>query len=168
MILDEITAFLDLPRRVEIRQMLRDLARTTNKAILLSTHDLDLALRSADVIWLLPKGGAMQIGVPEDLVLDGTFASAFASEGIVFDSEMGAFRITQQHNQEVALTGAGETLRWTKRALERKGFLVIEAQPETRYPLQISATQSTWQLTTAQGTAPYHSLQEVLAKLTTR
>ncbi|MCI0388887.1 MAG: ABC transporter ATP-binding protein, partial [Acidobacteria bacterium] len=37
MILDEITAFLDLPRRVEIMQMLRKLARATNKAILLST-----------------------------------------------------------------------------------------------------------------------------------
>jgi iron complex transport system ATP-binding protein len=168
MILDEITAFLDLPRRVEIMQMLRDLARTTNKAILLSTHDLDLALRSADVIWLLPKGGAMQVGVPEDLVLNGAFASAFASEGIEFDSELGAFRIAQEHKQEVALTGEGETLWWTKRALERKGFLVIEAQPEARYPLRVSAQQSTWQLTTAQDTTTYHSLQELLATLTAR
>ena len=57
MILDEVTAFLDLPRRVEIMQLLRKLAHETNKAILLSTHDMDLALRSADRLWLLPKGG---------------------------------------------------------------------------------------------------------------
>jgi iron complex transport system ATP-binding protein len=165
MILDEITAFLDLPRRVEIMQMLLDLARQTNKAILLSTHDLDLALRSADVIWLLPKGGKLKIGAPENLVLNGAFASAFASEGIQFDSALGAFRITQQHRHEVALTGEGETLRWTKRALERTGFLVTEAQPETRYSLQVSANQSTWQLTTVHGTTTCHSLEELLATL---
>ena len=57
MLLDEPTAFLDLPRRVEIMHILRQLARDTQRAILLSTHDLDLALRNADKIWLMPKGG---------------------------------------------------------------------------------------------------------------
>jgi iron complex transport system ATP-binding protein len=125
MILDEITAFLDLPRRVEMMQMLRDLARTTNKAILLSTHDLDLALRCADAIWLLPKNGAMQIGAPEDLVLNGAFAGVFAGEGVEFDASLGAFRIHQQYRGEIAVTGEGEAALWTRRALERKGFQVI-------------------------------------------
>ena len=69
MLLDEPTAFLDLPRRVEIMQLLRQLAQQTKKAILLSTHDLDLALRLADKIWLLTADGFLQIGAPEDLVL---------------------------------------------------------------------------------------------------
>ena len=51
MILDEPTAFLDLPRRAEIMALLQNLAHTTDKAILLSTHDLDLALRCADRIF---------------------------------------------------------------------------------------------------------------------
>ena len=57
MLLDEPTAYLDLPRRVEIMRLLRQLARTTGRAFLLSTHDLDLALRSADRIWLMGGGG---------------------------------------------------------------------------------------------------------------
>lgn len=85
MILDEITAFLDLPRRVEIMHLLRRMAHETNRAILLSSHDLDLALRTADLIWLLPKGGKLVAGSPEDLVLDGSFERAFQSERIVFD-----------------------------------------------------------------------------------
>ncbi|MFZ5999653.1 MAG: ABC transporter ATP-binding protein, partial [Bacteroidota bacterium] len=90
MILDEVTAFLDLPRRVEFMRLLRKMAHETNRAILLSTHDLDLALRSADKIWLLPKGGTLVEGAPEDLVLNGSFQKAFASEGIEFDSATGS------------------------------------------------------------------------------
>ena len=64
LLLDEPTAFLDLPRRVEIMQLLRQLAYDTGSAVLLSTHDLDLALRCADRLWLLPAGGPLETGAP--------------------------------------------------------------------------------------------------------
>lgn len=91
--LDEPTAFLDLPRRVELMGLLRSLARQTGRAILLSTHDLDLALRSADRLWLLSVEGKMATGAPEDLVLSGAFQETFASEGVAFDQYSGSFRI---------------------------------------------------------------------------
>jgi iron complex transport system ATP-binding protein len=81
MVLDEITAFLDLPRRVEIMGMLRTLAHETGRAMLLSTHDLDLALRASDRIWLLPKSGALAVGAPEDLVLSGALRSGICQRG---------------------------------------------------------------------------------------
>ena len=62
LLLDEPTAFLDLPRRVEIVQLLRRLAGDSDRAVLLSTHDLDLALRCADRLWLLPLDGPLQPG----------------------------------------------------------------------------------------------------------
>jgi iron complex transport system ATP-binding protein len=86
MILDEITVFLDLQRRVEIMRLLRRLAHEEGCTILLSIHDLDLALRSADRIWLMPTGStpaadgaAAQIyaGALEDLVLTGAFEAVF-------------------------------------------------------------------------------------------
>ncbi len=92
MILDEPTAFLDLPRRAEIMFLLRDLARTSGRAILLSTHDLDLALRTADRVWLLAHG-RLTDGAPEDLVLSGAFASAFHSDGVTFNISEGAFHV---------------------------------------------------------------------------
>lgn len=122
MILDEVTAFLDLPRRVEIMNLLRKLAHTTNKAILLSTHDMDLALRNADCLWLLPKEGKFQVGAPEDLVLNGAFEKAFASEGVVFNRNNGAFQTQQIYDHSVQLIGKGEGALWTKRALERVGI----------------------------------------------
>lgn len=124
MILDEVTAFLDLPRRVEIIKLLRKMANEGGKSILLSTHDMDLALRGADRIWLLPKGGAMQVGAPEDLVLNGAFQKAFATEGMHFDSQSGAFKIHSTYKTTVALSGEGETATWTQRALERNGVKV--------------------------------------------
>jgi iron complex transport system ATP-binding protein len=62
MILDEITAFLDLPRRIEIMRILLDLAHQRDRAILVSTHDLELALATADRVWLLPKGAPLVAG----------------------------------------------------------------------------------------------------------
>jgi iron complex transport system ATP-binding protein len=128
MILDEVTAFLDLPRRVEFMRLLRKMAHETNRAILLSTHDLDLALRSADKIWLLPKGGALVEGAPEDLVLDGSFQKAFASEGIQFDSATGSFNIHTSLTPRVYLTGSLEVCGWTQRSLERIGLTCTTSQ----------------------------------------
>ena len=124
MILDEPTAYLDLPRRVEIMRILRNLARSQNRAILLSTHDLDLALRSADKIWFMPQEGMMQIGTPEDLVLNGTFEETFLREGVQFDAQSGSFKIHRQFAGDIDLIGDGLPAVWVKRALEREGFQV--------------------------------------------
>lgn len=124
LILDEITAFLDLPRRVQIMRLLRDLVHTSERAILLSTHDLDLALRSADVVWLLPKDGPLATGSPEDLVLRGDFETVFEQEGVRFDRESGSFRILDRTGSEIRLAGRGLAAAWTTRALQREGFHV--------------------------------------------
>ena len=163
MILDEITAFLDLPRRVEIMRLLRRLARTTGRAILLSTHDLDLALRSADRIWLLPNEGALQAGAPEDLVLNGAFEAAFASEGVDFDREHGSFRIHQRFEAEVELVGEGAALFWTRRALEREGLYVQESGQSAALRVEIvtEGTSRRWQLTHAGQTHTYDALYDL-------
>lgn len=54
-LLDEPTAFLDYPSRVEAMQLLLNIAHEEHKTVLLSTHDLDLALQTADRIWLFEK-----------------------------------------------------------------------------------------------------------------
>ena len=145
MILDEVTAFLDLPRRVEIMQLLRKLAHQTKKAILLSTHDMDLALRSADRLWLLPKGGELQVGAPEDLVLNGAFERAFASEGVSFNRNSGAFRMQQDYDRSVQLSGDGEITLWTRRALERDG-IAIKDQADLKIEVRSIEANPQWLL----------------------
>lgn len=68
--LDEPTAFLDYPSKVEILNLLHRLSSEESKTIFLSTHDLELALRVADRVWLMTKKGAVQTGSPDNLVID--------------------------------------------------------------------------------------------------
>lgn len=144
MILDEVTAFLDLPRRVEFMRLLRKMAHETNRAVLLSTHDLDLALRSADKIWLLPKGGDLVEGAPEDLVINGSFQNAFASEGIQFDSATGSFNIHTSLKPIVYLNDHSETHVWTQRSLERIGLSCTKNYTEAQ--IFIDVNSSGWHL----------------------
>jgi iron complex transport system ATP-binding protein len=130
MILDEATAYLDLPRRVELMQLLRDLARQRQCSILLSSHDLDLSLRHADHLWLLSSAGQMREGIPEDLVLGGGFGATFADSSLDFDPWSGAFRPSLSPRGRVALDGDGLAAIWTRRALERHGFEVVTDQAE--------------------------------------
>ena len=125
MILDEATAFLDLPRRVELMHLLRRLAHESGRAILLSTHDLDLALRCADRLWLLPPGGPLREGIPEDLVLNDAFAATFTAAGVRFDKGSGAFTLENTPQGTVALAGDGIPAMWTYRALERAGYRIV-------------------------------------------
>ena len=91
--LDEPTAFLDFPSKVEIMQLLHRLSRTMGKTIFLSTHDLDLALQMADKIWLLDKSKGVHIGTPQELALNGVISDFFVRKGISFDASSLQFRI---------------------------------------------------------------------------
>jgi iron complex transport system ATP-binding protein len=121
-LLDEPTAFLDVTRRIETMDLLRRLTREAPRAILLSTHDLELALRVSDRIFLLSTGGALTSGAPEDLVLSGAMEQAFQSKGLVFDRHQGSFAITQKPRGNVILSGKGLPRLWTTRALQRAGY----------------------------------------------
>lgn len=122
LILDEITAFLDLPRRIEMMHLLQQLAHEKHLTVVLSTHDLDLALASADRILLQPKLRPLLDAGPEDMVLSGAFEAAFASEGLVFDRSTGNFTRERVMRGTVFLDADGIEAYWGQRALERVGF----------------------------------------------
>ena len=121
--LDEPTAFLDFPSKVEIMQLLHHLSRSTNKTIFLSTHDLELALQIADKIWLMDKVNGVTVGTPEDLSIDGCLSNFFSRKGIVFDMETGLFRIDNEFEKEVRLLGHGNKYAMVRKALQRNGIL---------------------------------------------
>lgn len=65
-LLDEPTAHLDLPSRIKTLKLLHDIAHTQNKTILISTHELDLALRTADrVLLMYPKNQGFVLDTPQ-------------------------------------------------------------------------------------------------------
>lgn len=77
LVLDEPTAFLDVSSRVGLMEMLRDLARGHDLAIVLSTHELELALRVADRVWLLDADGTLGDASPQELMLAGHISAVF-------------------------------------------------------------------------------------------
>lgn len=120
LLLDEPTAHLDLNNRVEIMNLLRTLAREAGKTILVATHELDLALQTADKIWLATPDRKIVEGMPEDLVLDGTFDRVFQLKG--FDLKTGKIVHLPYRKITVQLAGTGPEFLWTKNALERSGY----------------------------------------------
>jgi iron complex transport system ATP-binding protein len=166
LLLDEPTAFLDLPRRVDMLQLLKRLARETGCAILLSTHDLDLALRIADRLWLLASSGDLTTGIPEELALNGAVARLFQSEGVDFDHASGAFKVHQPVCGPISLHGDkdGVTLAWTWRALERIGYEVHDNG--VRRPVHVDVMDlGCWRLTTPHGQSEHTTLESLLATL---
>jgi iron complex transport system ATP-binding protein len=84
--LDEPTAFLDFPSKVEMMQLLHRLAAEEEKTIFLSTHDVELALQLADRIWLM-ESDALYVGTPRELAQQGVLERFIEHSGIRFDKD---------------------------------------------------------------------------------
>ena len=80
-LLDEPTAHLDLPHRILVLRLLRQLAHEQGKTILISTHELDLALALSDRILLMaPNNGGVLLDTTENLKKANAFTSAFGMD----------------------------------------------------------------------------------------
>lgn len=128
-ILDEPTAFLDVTSRIETMILLRKLAREQQKTILLSTHDMDLAIQMGDRLWLLARNRSVASGTPEDLILNGAFESFFGKEGIVFDPSTGKLN-AEAPVTPIGIKGDFLTSYWVGNALIRNGWRPSEVEPD--------------------------------------
>ena len=96
--LDEPTAFLDYPSKVEMMQLLRRLAHEEQKTIFLSTHDVELALQLADCLWLMESqlstvNSQLSVGTPRQLAENGALSRFIERDGIVFDRDSLTLRV---------------------------------------------------------------------------
>ncbi len=137
--LDEPTAHLDLPNRMEIMALLQKLAKNTEKAILLSTHELDLALQTADRLWLMDEQRIF-VGTPEDLVLNGIVEQNFQSNLFQFNRKHGNFCMKHQSMTHfVEVHGDTYLVYWTMRALNRHGI-----GQQKNAPIQVYVEKDKW------------------------
>jgi len=91
-ILDEPTTHLDLYHRASVLKLLKKLALETNKTILFSTHEIDLALQLADEMILMTPRETL-VDSPQKLIVDGHFNDLFPADTVVFDATTGRFTI---------------------------------------------------------------------------
>lgn len=92
--LDEPTAFLDFPSKVEVMQLLHRLSREQQKTIFLSTHDVELSLQMADCIWLMEEG-QLSVGTPRELADKGVLSRFIEHKGIQFNAQTLTIRVTE-------------------------------------------------------------------------
>ncbi|MEO6793673.1 MAG: ATP-binding cassette domain-containing protein [Mycobacterium sp.] len=124
LVLDEPTAFLDVSSRAGLFGLLRKLARDQQLAVVLSTHDLELALRVADRVWLLDPAGTLVDTVGEELMLSGRIGAMFDTDTLRFDPASGMFAFgTGGGDRRAARIDAPEPLRAAlTRVLSREGW----------------------------------------------
>lgn len=104
--LDEPTAFLDYPSKVEVMQLLHRLTRQSGKTIFLSTHDIELALQLSDILWLMSKTDTapstdaslsqLTIGTPQQLAQSDALTAFIERKGITFDRTQLSIRVENQ------------------------------------------------------------------------
>ena len=85
-LLDEPTAFLDFHSKVSTLRLMLRLAHETNKTILLSTHDVEMAIQLSNVLWIV-QDGKIQAGTTESLTKDGILQSFLQADGITYDEK---------------------------------------------------------------------------------
>ena len=160
-ILDEPTAYLDVSNKYEIFHLLQVLAGERKKTIILSTHDLNIALREVDKLWIVTETINYQ-GAPEDAVLHGWLNQMFNNEHIGFDDKEGEFYFRKNFKAKVKVEGEGLPLIWTLRALNRKGYqIVMQAEPD----FKIVAQENRWKLISSGSETEFQSIYQLLAFL---
>lgn len=92
LIFDEPTAFLDAPSRIEIFRLADRLIQKASKTVLICTHEVDLALRTADALWVIDREHRFIAGSPSVIAHSGAIGRAFDLPTVVFDPVSGAFR----------------------------------------------------------------------------
>ena len=92
-ILDEPTAHLDIHHTIETFTLLKKLVKEFNKTIIVSTHEINLALQLADVLWLMTPSQFIS-GETEKLIANNNLEELFESDLISFNKTLKQFTIS--------------------------------------------------------------------------
>jgi iron complex transport system ATP-binding protein len=125
LILDEPTAHLDLVNRFEIMHLLRRIAKEENKAVLVVTHDLEIAIETADEFWLMQCGLPLVTGLPEDLIIRQELDILLPSDKLTFDKISGKVQ-TLNESKVIAIKGPNPMNKWLALALKKSKEISVK------------------------------------------
>ena len=141
LVLDEPTAFLDVAGRIELTIALADLA-DDGLAVIVATHDLDLALSHADRVWLVNDGTVVDRS-PEHLLSTGELTRAFSDGTVEVDTRTGVVRARLRAGQPVVVDGHDLDSLLVRRMVTRLGATVVEPDESDNDPWTISRHDGT-------------------------
>jgi iron complex transport system ATP-binding protein len=122
LVLDEPTAFLDVPSRAGLVALLRGLAHDQQLSVVMSTHDLELALRVADRVWLLHPDGTLLDALGEELMLSGRIGALFDGDTLRFDPDSGTFAVHSPRRRGARVDAPDPIRAALHRVLAREGW----------------------------------------------
>ncbi len=161
-ILDEPTAFLDLANKHHLSFIINKLSKEENKLVIFSTHDLNIAIKYADIIWLMLEDKII-VGAPEDLILNNHFSNIFKNKKVKFDNFNADFCFDKKIINSINIVNNTDSevhLHWTKKAVERIGY-----QVDQNANAQIIITKETdffWKLNYNNKTEICTTIQELI------
>lgn len=125
LLLDEPTSHLDIAGEVEILAYLLGIAREERISVFASSHKLPLMISHCDSLSLIRRDRSVISGIPESVALAGEVSRAFDTELVRFDDHALRFRSCRRRDRwdRVSVTGEGTAALWTRRALERQGYI---------------------------------------------
>jgi iron complex transport system ATP-binding protein len=120
---DEPTAYLDMPNKYETLALLQRLAHNQHKTIIYSTHDISLAARTADKLWLITPAGIYE-GAPEDHIIQQAIKELFNSTSVEYNTFTGDIRPKNIVYGEIIVYTKNDPQR-IRQALARWGYHCI-------------------------------------------
>lgn len=118
-LMDEPSSHLDAAGRITIMELLRKLVVENNKTIVLTMHEIDLAIKFSDTVLMFNDNNDIKLGMPEDLILSGEINELFVSKGLVFSHKEGVFKTDKVNNLSINLDLPLEKKMWVESALHR-------------------------------------------------
>ncbi|MFD2203632.1 ABC transporter ATP-binding protein [Shivajiella indica] len=125
LILDEPTAHLDLVNRFEIMHLLRKISKEENKAVLVTTHDLEIAIETADEFWLMQCGLPLITGLPEDLIIRQQLDILLPTENLKFNKISGKVQALHE-SKELEMEESNPLTQWLTLALRKRNLLPFQ------------------------------------------
>ena len=121
-ILDEPTTHLDIKHRLELINILKKLSKEKSISVILSLHEIDIALKSCDKVALIKNNKVIAYGQPEDVVDEDIINSLYELDDKNFNSLLGSVEISNKSKNEVFIIGGGGKATPIYRAFPKKGI----------------------------------------------
>ncbi|WP_303868621.1 ABC transporter ATP-binding protein [Acetobacterium wieringae] len=121
-VLDEPTSHLDVKHKVEVISILRKLCLEKGISVILSLHDIDIAIKGCQKILLIEDGKVKAQGTPEEIIEEGTIQKLYNIEGAKYNELLGSLEFSSPVFPEVFITGGNGTGTGVYRAVSRAGY----------------------------------------------
>ncbi|MDD2359737.1 MAG: ABC transporter ATP-binding protein [Syntrophaceticus schinkii] len=124
-VLDEPTTHLDVKHRVEVMEILRQLTKEKGITVILSLHEIDLALKSCETALLVKNGKILAYGPPEAILDEEMVADLYDIESAHFSLSLGGMELINSGGPTVYVLGGAGSGAPLYRFLNKCGFSIM-------------------------------------------